>query len=59
MRPTAPPGANATTTTLNGFPVVPRHSEGMNITFCDGHVKWMKQDALYKNPNDMFGHTSM
>lgn len=53
-----PPGV-ATDRTLNGFPLVPRHSEGCNVTYCDGHVKWMKQDLLYKNPNDIFGHTSM
>jgi len=22
------------------------HNEGLNITFCDGHVKWMKKTAL-------------
>ncbi len=44
--------------TLNGFPLTPRHSEGCNVAYCDGHVKWVRQETLYSNPNDIFGHSS-
>ncbi|HOJ21859.1 MAG TPA: hypothetical protein PLY56_10015, partial [Armatimonadota bacterium] len=44
--------------TLNGFPLTPRHSEGCNVLYCDGHVKWVRQETLYSNPNDIFGHSS-
>ncbi|NUP99604.1 MAG: DUF1559 domain-containing protein [Armatimonadetes bacterium] len=52
-----PPGV-ATDRTKNGFPLIPRHNEGTNVTFVDGHVKWVKQEPLYQNPNDIFGHTN-
>ncbi|NUQ01544.1 MAG: DUF1559 domain-containing protein [Armatimonadetes bacterium] len=43
----------------NGLPLQPRHNEGLNITYVDGHVKWSKQDSIYTNPNDIFGHTTL
>jgi prepilin-type N-terminal cleavage/methylation domain-containing protein/prepilin-type processing-associated H-X9-DG protein len=30
------------------FPIG-RHSEGVNMAFCDGHVKWVKPEPLYAN----------
>lgn len=37
-----------------------RHSEGANVSFHDGHVKWMKWDALVSGPNlsVMWFHTN-
>ncbi len=28
----------------NNTSTAPRHSEGLNVTFADGHVKWVKQE---------------
>ncbi|MCC7492764.1 MAG: hypothetical protein IT204_10470 [Fimbriimonadaceae bacterium] len=25
-----------------------RHNEGLNVTFCDGHVKWLKRTEMVK-----------
>ncbi|HEX2999408.1 MAG TPA: DUF1559 domain-containing protein [Armatimonadota bacterium] len=36
-------------------PAVKRHSEGCNVAFFDGHVKWMKDSALQSN-GAMWGH---
>jgi len=27
---------------------VDRHNEGLNVTFCDGHAKWLKRDEMVK-----------
>lgn len=43
---------NATTDTfdlINGSPLDPRHNEGLNAAFCDGHGKWIKLDAVLTN----------
>lgn len=46
--------------TLNGLPLVPRHNEGINIGYVDGHCKWMKQAPIMTaNNGDMFGHTKL
>ena len=42
----------------NGIPTEGRHNEGLNVGFCDGHVKWFKRDQVFTNLNDMFGHGS-
>jgi prepilin-type N-terminal cleavage/methylation domain-containing protein/prepilin-type processing-associated H-X9-DG protein len=31
----------------NGGSVDPRHNDGLNAAFCDGHAKWVKLDAIY------------
>jgi prepilin-type processing-associated H-X9-DG protein len=33
------------------FPIG-RHSEGVNMAYCDGHVKWVKPEAIYGNGSD-------
>jgi len=55
-----PPGV-AGDRTPNGFPIVPRHNEGMNIAYVDGHCKWMMQTTLYTTAgsNDIFGHAKL
>ena len=48
-------GWNAITETADGLVLVgvlgetiyPRHNMGLNITFCDGHVKWMSSRGVY------------
>jgi prepilin-type N-terminal cleavage/methylation domain-containing protein/prepilin-type processing-associated H-X9-DG protein len=47
--------------TLNGFPLTPRHNEGINVAFADGHAKWSKQDVLYTvaGSNDIWGHNKL
>jgi prepilin-type N-terminal cleavage/methylation domain-containing protein/prepilin-type processing-associated H-X9-DG protein len=50
-------GWNAVTMTSDGLALVgvlgevayPRHNEGMNIAYCDGHVKWMKTQQMVSN----------
>jgi len=42
----------------NGIPVEGRHSEGVNVAFCDGHIKWFRREQLVSNNNDIFGHSS-
>lgn len=29
-----------------GDQIADRHMDGLNVIFCDGHVKWMKKSAL-------------
>lgn len=36
------------TATLQNFGVPDRHEGGVNVCFADGHVKWMRLDALLK-----------
>lgn len=33
-------------TSFNGVPVLNRHFEGSNYAFFDGHVKWLKEEAV-------------
>ncbi|MGC9318161.1 MAG: DUF1559 domain-containing protein [Armatimonadota bacterium] len=33
-----------------GFHVYPRHNDGSNFTFVDGHVKWLRKDTVLNNP---------
>lgn len=53
--PTSPNAGAA----LSGFPSVPRHNEGLNIAYCDGHCKWLKQNLALTNDGDLFGHTGL
>ena len=36
-----------------------RHNDGMNVTFCDGHVKWMKKDLLWNPSNPIWGYDEL
>ncbi len=38
------------------LPVPPRHGDGMDVAFLDGHVKWVVQETVSKNLGDIFGH---
>ncbi len=35
--------------TVRADALAPRHSEGMNVGFVDGHVKWMRVDPMVNN----------
>jgi prepilin-type processing-associated H-X9-DG protein len=30
----------------NGGTLQPRHNDGLNVAFCDGHAKWVKADSI-------------
>ena len=44
-----PAGATATWGTNSPYG---RHNDGVNVAFCDGHVKWMRPLVLYNNGVD-------
>ena len=35
--------------TVNGGTLAPRHNDGMNCAYADGHVKWVKRTAILTN----------
>jgi len=41
---------------VNGNHVANRHSNGANITFADGHVRWRGYREIENNGDDLFGH---
>jgi|LSQX01.3.fsa_nt_gb prepilin-type N-terminal cleavage/methylation domain-containing protein/prepilin-type processing-associated H-X9-DG protein len=38
--------ATDTFDTTNGGFIDPRHNDGLNAAFCDGHAKWIKYDSI-------------
>ena len=52
-----PPGV-ATDRTHNGLPLKARHNEGNNMAYIDGHVKWIRDEPVLSNQDDLFGHTN-
>jgi prepilin-type N-terminal cleavage/methylation domain-containing protein/prepilin-type processing-associated H-X9-DG protein len=36
-----------------------RHFDGTNLCFLDGHVKWVKNDVILNNLNDIWGETTL
>ena len=48
-------GTSAYGCTLDWFPR-DRHLEGMNVAFTDGHVKWMKKEAVIYKPAGFDGN---
>jgi prepilin-type N-terminal cleavage/methylation domain-containing protein/prepilin-type processing-associated H-X9-DG protein len=47
-------------TAINGTAPEPRHNEGANIAFCDGHAKWRRGSniAVYDNTADISVYAS-
>ena len=45
------PGCGCSDVSTNGvgFHVDPRHNEGANFTFVDGHVKWLRKETVLRN----------
>jgi len=39
-------GANDEMTGSTSFPSIPRHNDGSNIGFCDGHAKWVQSSRI-------------
>jgi len=35
--------------TTNGGKLDPRHNDGLNVAYCDGHAKWVKADSILTN----------
>jgi prepilin-type N-terminal cleavage/methylation domain-containing protein/prepilin-type processing-associated H-X9-DG protein len=33
----------------------PRHNDGLNVAFCDGHVKWLKKEVILYKPAGTYG----
>ena len=50
---------NATTDlfdTTNGGTIQPRHNDGLNVAYCDGHAKWVKSDSIMVNDRAWTGN---
>ncbi len=46
------------TTTYTWCPPFPRHNEGANLAFCDGHAKWMRVDQTWDQASGMSMYTA-
>ncbi len=50
-------GFGAPATTDPYFDTIYRHSEGQNVTYCDGHAKWLRYNAYHFNNTARTGGT--
>lgn len=49
-------GCNGYVTWNKSWKWAPRHSEGLNVCFVDGHVKWYEINNITSDSNDVFWH---
>ena len=50
------PGGHTAWNANNGIPDPGPHMEGLNVTFLDGHAKWMRRDQVMRSSATFWGH---